>query len=199
MFGTIKKAMAVGAVVVVGAFAAPAVAGADVWSHTGAAHAEGELTLTLDSSGATTTCDVTATLDLDNTGGVAGGLVTSFFLGQTIPGGGPNCQTSIPNCAVHAFATGLPWTITTSGTDVTIGGVSFVNHYSGPNCPVNGLTVTANGNVTGSVIPGTNEIEFNSAPISTTAGDATVDGSVFAYAEDEEGGPNYDTPVELVE
>jgi hypothetical protein len=183
MFGTMKKAMVVVALAGVSAVA-PAVASADVWQrdsspivrpYAGAGHISGSLTLTLVATGTTTTCNVTANLDLTNPGGVAAGQVTSFTLS--------GCTTSAPGCTVTATAnTTPPWTITTSGTNVTISGVNFTNTYGGgAGCALNGAVVNATGSVTGQAAAGSNAITFtNASGLTTPFGPATVNGSVLA-------------------
>lgn len=191
MFGTFKKAMvAVAAVAAIGTVA-PAVASADVWQadnpvvspYTGAAQVEGRLTLTLAANGATTACDVAGTLDLTNPGGVAHGQVTSFILGTAVTGNA--CTTSLPGCSVTATAnTTTPWTVSTSGTNVTISGISFTNTYSGAGCAQNGLALTATGSITGVATSGSNVITFtNAAGLTTPLGPATVSGSVAATVD----------------
>ncbi|MFA4928437.1 MAG: hypothetical protein WC558_07965 [Patulibacter sp.] len=179
MFGTIKKAMVAAAVVGITAVA-PAVASADQWTVGGApfagtARAHGTLTLT--AAGTQTTCTVTATLSLNNGGTApnqARGSVTSFLLGA--PAGG-TCTTTVPNCTVTAVATSLPWNIATTGTNVTIGPVSFTNTYSGVGCSLAGVPVSATGSITGAAAA--NVLTFtNAGPLTTTLGSATVDGSV---------------------
>lgn len=189
MFGTMKKAMVVAAIAAVGAVA-PAVASADQWTvggspFAGTARAHGTLTLT--AAGTQTTCTVTATLNLDNTGAApnqARGSVTGFLLGTDVPGG--SCSTTVPNCNVSATAELLPWSVSTAGTSVTISGVAFRNTYTsnglGP-CSLEGVPVTAGGpspalnSITGTASGDT--ITFtNGGPLTTPLGNATVDGSV---------------------
>ncbi len=194
MFGSMKKALVVAAVAGVAA-AAPAVASADQWTtdgvnpFSGTAVATGQLTLTVVANGATTTCDVEATLDLDNPSGVAHGEVTDFVLGADAGG---ECTTSLSNCAVSAAAdpTTLPWTVSTSGTNVTISGIRFVNTYvdDGGECALEGVPVSATGSITGSTSGNTiSFVNGASTTLTSTFGPATVSGSVTA--EDTSGNP----------
>ncbi len=198
MFGTMKKALTVAAVIAAGVAAAPAVAAAGpVWNtdatstmNAEPAHGTGELTLTVVVGGTprTTTCDVTVTVDLWNAeddGTIRGlGDVTTFLLGDEIPGG--ECTTSLDDCTVTATAnTSTPWSITAlTPADATISGVAFANTYAGPNCVLDGATINATGSVTGSVTSGL--ITFSSAGgLTTPLGPATVDGSVALLWEDD--------------
>lgn len=202
MFGSMKKALTVAAVVAAGAAAAPAVASAGPVFNTSAtgtpgeaAHGVGQLTLTVVVGvPRTTTCDVTVTADLWNAfdaGTVRGlGEVTTFKLGADAGG---TCTTSIPGCTVTATAnTTTPWGITAdTPSDVTISGINFTNVYSGANCPLNGNAINATGSLTGTVsAPGL--LEFtNASGLTTPLGPATVDGEVELLWEDD------DAPVEL--
>jgi len=183
MFGSIKKAIAVGAVVAASAMV-PAVASADQWTlngssaFAGASHVSGSLTTTLVATGTETTCDVTATLDLTNPGGVAHGVVTSFSM--------TNCTTTAANCTVTAVSNATPWTVDTSGTSVTITGASFTNTYGGgASCALNGASVTATSDPSG--LTGTvsgDDIEFVGATgLTSPFGPLTLDGVVNATDE----------------
>lgn len=184
MFGTMKKAMVIAAVAGLSAVA-PAVASADTWTidgvnpFAGTAHASGRLTLTVTANGAQTSCDVTASLDLDNGGTApneARGQVTSFLLGA--PAGG-NCTTTVPGCSVTAVASALPWSISTSGTSVTISGINFANTYTGSGCALAGVPVSASGSITGTASGDTiTFVNGASTTLTSTFGPATVSGSV---------------------
>lgn len=180
MFGSMKKALVAGAVVATAALAGPAMASAAFpeWDPAGAATGEGNLTLTLQ-SGANTSCDVVAEVDLQNNGlmDMDGGTVDSFALS--------NCVSNT-GCTVSATAVGtgstLPWTITKYTNDPTQVGildVQFVNSYSGVGCPLNGLNLEATGDLVGDYDGSTGILSFSAAPgITTALGDAVVDGEV---------------------
>lgn len=170
----------VAAVAVVGA--CTATASADQWTtdsvnpFAGTAHMMGRLTQTITANGAQTSCDITAALDLSNPGTppVAHGQVTSYVFGA--PAGG-TCTTTVPGCSVTISAWGLPWTIATSGTSVTVSGTTIAWVYSGATCPLAGVPLSATGTITGSMSGHT--VTFaNAGPITTTFGPATVSGSM---------------------
>lgn len=202
MFGAMKKAMAVAAVVGVSALA-PAIASADEWYADGvtvggtpgvAAIATGSLSFTVPVGGgvtATTTCDVEVTVDLFNQAGVAHGDVTSFDVPN--PGGctvSSNAPSVIGDCVVTGVVSNVstPWTISTSGTSGTISGVNFTNTYAtapgGNPCALTGSKVIT-GSVTGSwTNPGTLSFS-NAAGLTVNPGSlpASVNGSVFIEGE----------------
>lgn len=177
MFGSIKKAIAVGAVVAAGALTGPAMASAVDWSPGGSHTASGSLSMTVVANGVTTTCDtVTAGITLDATG--PGGTVDSLAL--------EDCYVATPgfeDCTVDAAATGLPWEITALSTSsVTIATPSFQNTYGGgPSCPLNGLTAAVSGaSIVGSYSNASNTLTFTNAGgmSSSTLGPVVINGSL---------------------
>lgn len=182
MLGAGKRVLV--AVAVVGlCAAAPAVSSADRWTNDGSspfagtARAHGAVTVTI--AGTSTTCDFTASLDLSNPMGVAHGQMTGTAFGGAAGG---VCTTTIQNCTVAAVGDmSLPWTISTSGTSVTIAITRVTITYSSspgqPPCPLSGQPVPAVGSITG-VVSG-EAIEFAGAgPMATPIGPAVVDSSV---------------------
>lgn len=197
---SIAKAMPIAVIVAFGAIGS-APASADVWQadnpvvspYTGPSSVEGRVTWTLSANGATTTCDVAATLDLANSGGVAAGQLTSFILGTAVTGN--PCTTSLPNCTVTVMAnTTTPWTVSTGSTNVTFGGFSLAYTYGGAGCAQAGLALTITGSVTGTMTAGSNVLTFtNAAGLLTPLGPATLSGSVAATVD---GAPS--RPITLV-
>lgn len=140
MFESIKRTMVVGAIVAMGAMAAPAMASADQWSADGvtvggapgvAVTGSGTLSFTMNIGIAvTTTCDVQMDADLYNQGGVADGQVTGFGVASPVN----DCTVvGVSNCEVTsvfaAVAPSVPWAIDTVGTSATIAGVNFYYAY----------------------------------------------------------------------
>lgn len=165
-------------------------ASADQWSNDGGASAYsgpasglGTLTWTVTATGAQVTCDVSAGLSLSNPAGVAAGSVPGLLFG--VPAGG-SCTTTYPGCIVSPVAASLPWSISTSGTGVTISGINVAYTPTGPSCPLAGVPLSMSGSITGSASG--NTITFtNAGPLSSTFGPTTVSGSVTA--EDGSGSP----------
>lgn len=206
MLRTMKRAMVAGAVVAVGAMAGPAMGSAAVWSQTGGAHLSGLLTSVMPATGITSTCDVTAVVDLSNDGGVAGGTVTEFLWGtnvgpsDTLPDGG-SCSTNLPNCDQSIVSGSLPWSISTAGSSVTFAGVDYTTTYgSDGSCPINGQVRRAAGSFTGAA--SSNVFSFLNAPgLSMALGGnlvaLMVNGSLEIYAENQNGDPDYEAPIVL--
>lgn len=138
MFGSMKKAIALGAIVAVGAVAAPATSNAASWTTSGsvfsgtmAGTASGALTLVPVGSALRVTCDVTLNVSLVNPG------ATLSVTGATFA----NCVTNIPGCTVSATAAGgtLPWPgVGAASQTITVGTptskVYFTNTF-GAGCP----------------------------------------------------------------
>ena len=104
-------------------------------------------------------CTATANADLWNEGGVGVGLVNSLTL-TADPVGTAGCTVArfvspnyvdVANCHVQASSEKFPWSITTSGTSVSITGANFTNEFNG--CGAlgipNGTKVKAEGTVKG--------------------------------------------------
>ncbi len=197
MLGSIKKAL-IAAGVVAACAVAPAVASANQWTDGGAqfngpAHVAGTLS-TSTGSGATSTCDITATVQLANTGvaplGIANGAVSSIAVS--------NCSTNVPNCAQTVAFSALPWTVTTSGSSITTSGIQYTTGFSGAACSLNGVAVATSGAVTGDSVAGANVVEYNAAPgLTTSLGPILLNGQLEVFAEDGTGGPDYGRPIEL--
>lgn len=191
MFG-IKKAMVVAAVAGISALA-PAVASADVWKVNGST-VGGPLGAQVEGGGSlsftvnigvlvTTTCDVAVTADVWNAGSplTGAGQVTVFDPDET------TCVvTGVPNCQVTAVSAATPWSLSTSGSSVTISGVSFTNTYAnaGGTCALAGNR-TISGSVTGTWDNSDNTLNFTNAAGLTAAGvgPAIVNGSAFLEEE----------------
>lgn len=177
MFSNIKTKFAVAAVVAAGAVALPAAAQA-TWTPSGAQTASGTLSITVDANGVTTECtSVSANLGLNATG--SNGSVSSLTLG--------GCSITTPgfsSCIVNATATASPtnlWSLTGNAATgkVGIGGVQFVNAYSGgPSCPVNGLNATVAGSITGDYDNADSTLTFTNATglVSPQVGTVKVNG-----------------------
>lgn len=197
MLGSIKKALVGAAVVAACAAVVPGASG-NQWTDggvqfNGPAHVAGTLSTTT-GSGATSACDVTATVQLANTGvaplGIANAAVSSFVVS--------NCTTNLPNCAPTVTFSALPWTVTTSGSSITTSGIQYTTVYSGAGCSLNGVSVPTSGAVTGDSVAGTNVVEYIAAPgLTTPYGALSLDGQLEVYAEDGSGGPDYSRPIEL--
>ncbi len=199
-FGSIKRAVAVAAIVAGSAFV-PAAAQADVWSTGGAPYAgPAQLVGTLSTSVGswTSTCTVAAKADIDNgaAGGVARGDVQAYLTGSAAGG---SCSTNLPNCSVSITPVLSPtWPISTSGRNVTVSGITYGVTYSGGGCALNGATSAAWGSMTGSMAGGSNSLTFvNSPGLTMTFGPATVSGTLQAFAENAAGNPDPTRPITL--
>lgn len=133
MFESMKRTVLAGAVVAVAALAVPAMASAAAWDVDGtpvggspgaSAAGGGNFSFTAQVAPGvfiTTSCDVAVEADVWNASGVGSGSVTDFDLRE------PTCVvTGVPNCAVSSVVPTMPWTLTTSGSTVTFGNLSFV-------------------------------------------------------------------------
>lgn len=164
MFGSIKKAMALGAVVAVGALAGPAMASADgTWTFDSSpiasedVVAHGSLTLVPDGSPLRVTCDVTLDVTLSNPDAQVQVNGADF----------DNCVTNFPGCAVTATALGtgstLPWTGTGDALSqtLTVNDVYFVNSFSGCPDPLGNNSLPEAGTLSPTFDSGSQQISFD--------------------------------------
>jgi hypothetical protein len=183
MFESMKRAVLAGVVVAVAALAVPAMASAAEWDVDGTP-VGGSPGVSVAGGGnfgftaqvapgvfSATSCDVAVEADVWNASGVGSGSVTDFDLQE------PTCVvTGVPNCAVSSVVPSMPWTLTTSGSTVTFGNVSFVYTMVGSSCALAGSRLVT-GSVTGDWYdPGTLDptfpgmVEYANAPGLTIAG-----------------------------
>lgn len=177
---------------------APTVALANQWTESGAqfngpAHVAGTLSTTT-GSGVTSTCAITATVQLANTGvpplGIANGRVVTVAASS--------CTINAPGCAVSTAFSGLPWTVTTSGMSITTSGIQYTSGYSGATCALSGVAVATSGTVAGDSLAGTNVVQYDAAPgLTTSLGAILLNGELEVFAEDGSGHPDYSRPIEL--
>lgn len=183
MFESMKRAMVAGAVVAVAALAVPAMASAAEWDVDGtpvggspgvSATGGGSFSFTAQVAPgvfSTTSCDVAVEADVWNAAGVGSGSVADFDLQE------PTCVvTGIPGCAVSSVVPTMPWTLTTSGSTVSLGNVSFTYTMVGSSCALAGSRLVT-GSVTGDWYdPGTLDptfpgvVEYTNAPGLAIAG-----------------------------
>lgn len=194
MFGSIKKAMAVAAVVGVGALAASPMASADKWNvpfPTPTQVSSGTLAITVTSTGTTTSCSSVTTstggLILNNGSPTSGAwramaLLSSLNLNNCVVVGQPAC-----NVLATADFSGGNWTVDGDAASqrVRINNAKFTNAYSGTGCTLAGVTAVVDGTVTGDY-DGAGTLSFTNEPgLSVTSpplGAARLNGSVYIDA-----------------
>jgi hypothetical protein len=183
-----KKMLALAAsVMALVAFATTSPASAAKWNATGMRHLQGTLNATIPlPSGDEFTCEVTATVNLSNAGGVASATTEEFNI--LAPATGCHGVFPLPppfppeiTCAITA-ATGLAGAITTSGTEVTVEEAGFENLLE--ECPVT-TKAEASGTVTGTFNNTTHCLHFANTPGLETSvgGEVFLDGDVCDTAK----------------
>jgi hypothetical protein len=176
-----KSALLFASVMAMAAFTMPTFAAAATWSAPGAltGHTSSLVFTGATAIGnATVNCTARFTGDAVNTGGVAAGTITSITFGTVAaPCVGGGIATG---CTADWAATSLPWGVTTSGTNVTIGGISATLQFTGV-CGIANATIVMEGSVTGAWINGSGS--ENAFTLSNASGlGLTLSGSPFGTA-----------------